>query len=43
VQSADCIVFLDRGKVAEIGTHEELLAARGRYYDLVQAQNVADE
>ena len=35
VRDADQIVVLDRGHVAEIGTHEELLAAGGRYAALV--------
>ncbi|MEO5576415.1 MAG: ABC transporter ATP-binding protein [Gaiellaceae bacterium] len=35
VRDADQIVVLDRGRVAEIGTHEELLAAGARYAALV--------
>jgi ATP-binding cassette subfamily B protein len=35
VRDADQIVVLDRGRVAEIGTHDELLAAGGRYAALV--------
>ena len=35
VRDADQIVVLDRGTVAERGTHEELLAAGGRYAALV--------
>jgi ATP-binding cassette subfamily B protein len=35
VRDADQIVVLDQGSVAEIGTHEELIAAGGRYASLV--------
>jgi ATP-binding cassette subfamily B protein len=35
IRDADQIVVLDRGRVAEIGTHEELLARGGRYAALL--------
>ena len=36
VRDADNIVVLDKGRVAEEGTHEELTAKRGIYYKLVK-------
>lgn len=38
VRNADQIVVLDKGRVAEIGTHEELVNKRGMYFDLVRDQ-----
>ncbi len=38
VRKADTILLLDQGMVAEQGTHEELLALRGQYYQLYRAQ-----
>ncbi|XP_013148516.1 PREDICTED: multidrug resistance protein homolog 49-like [Papilio polytes] len=35
VLNATRIVFIEKGEVVEQGTHEELLAQRGRYYQLV--------
>lgn len=39
VASADQIVVLERGRVAECGRHEELLAHRGLYHQLWQRQS----
>ena len=36
IRHADKIVVLDEGAVAECGSHEELLARKGHYYDLYQ-------
>lgn len=38
VSNADNIIVLDDGKVAETGTHDELTAKRGAYYNLVRNQ-----
>ncbi len=44
IQEADRVLVLDHGKVAELGTHEELLAAEGLYYTLhsLQFQDVEE-
>ena len=38
VKNADQIVVMDKGKVMEIGNHEELTQKRGAYYNLVKNQ-----
>ena len=38
IRNADNIIVMDGGRVAEQGTHEELIAAGGIYHELVKAQ-----
>lgn len=35
---ADKIIFMENGKIEEIGSHEELLAIKGKYCEIFQAQ-----
>ncbi|MGM9602269.1 MAG: ABC transporter ATP-binding protein [Faecousia sp.] len=38
IRDADKIVVMEQGKVVETGSHEELLAKKGRYYELYMTQ-----
>ena len=38
VVNADNIIFLEDGKIAEQGTHKQLVALRGKYYELIKNQ-----
>ena len=38
IRDADKIVVMDQGRVVEIGSHEELLAKQGKYYELYMTQ-----
>ena len=42
VRYADEIIYLEDGKIAERGTHEELLSKKGLYYQTYQAQYGGD-
>jgi len=38
IQKADCIFVIDNKNIMEAGTHDELLAKKGMYYGLYEAQ-----
>lgn len=38
IRDSDLIVVMERGEIAESGSHEELLAKKGRYYELYMTQ-----
>lgn len=39
IRSADIIMVIDNGMIVEKGSHQELIARRGRYYELYNLQN----
>lgn len=41
IQNADQIILLNQGRIEEMGTHTELLAKKGHYYEMVQEQEKA--
>jgi ATP-binding cassette subfamily B protein len=43
VRRADLIVLMQDGAITERGTHDELMAARGTYYDMVMRQAAAQQ
>lgn len=43
VQNADKIAVIDKGSVAETGTHQQLMNSRGLYYALHNSQHSASE
>lgn len=43
ITNADKIVYVESGQVAEEGTHAELLKMKGKYFDLVAANNAKNQ
>lgn len=43
IQKADQIFVFDQGRVVESGTHNELLAQKGRYFELVNLQSLGKQ
>jgi len=38
ITGADCILVMDKGRIVESGTHQELLQKKGTYFELYHAQ-----
>jgi ATP-binding cassette subfamily B protein len=43
VKNADAIIVLDKGAIAEQGTHDQLVAKKGIYADLYEKQLLEEE
>ena len=42
IKNAHKIVVLDKGQIIETGTHAELIAKKGHYFNMVQMQTLGD-
>ena len=40
---ADCIMVLDKGRIVQMGTHEELMAQEGIYRRVCEIQTSVEE
>ena len=40
VRNSDCIIVLEQGRVIERGNHDQLIAAKGKYYQLYTGKSV---
>ncbi len=40
VRNSDCIMVLEQGRIIERGTHEELIEAKGKYYQLYTGNTI---
>jgi ATP-binding cassette subfamily B protein len=43
LRNASRLIVLDRGEIAEIGTHQELMEKQGTFYKLVETQTAVNE
>lgn len=38
IKNSTCIMYVDGGKIQELGTHDELIEKKGKYYELYMSQ-----
>ena len=38
IKNSNCILYVDKGNIQEMGTHDELMALKGSYYELFVSQ-----
>ena len=41
IRNADRVIVLENGRIAEIGTHNELMEKRGQYFHYVSMQSAS--
>lgn len=42
LRQANRLIVMDRGKIIEMGTHEQLMSAKGHFFDLVETQSAVN-
>ena len=42
VKNSDCIMVLEQGRIIERGSHDQLIAEKGRYYQLYTGNAIAN-
>lgn len=43
IRNADRILFIEKGKIIEDGTHDELIKQQGSYYNMMRSNNIDND